>query len=701
MSDFESRYNNLNAQQQQAVDTIDGPVLVIAGPGSGKTELLGLRVAKILKETDVYPSNILCLTFTESAAYNMRERLQQLIGTDANRVSIHTFHSFGTDIIQHHPEFFFGPATFSGADELVQAEILEGIFSQLDHNSPLASTHPQQGFVYLRDVKSIISQLKQGGVTVQALQHTVAAIQEEVAALQPLLQEYIPARISKKAILQFEALLSSIESLPQQEYSDTIQSYVIVCSRALKQALEEAGGEVTAPISAWKKEWVETKTIDGEKQFVLKDAKYIERLNAVVDIYDQYMKELHANGYYDFDDMLVDVISAMENYEGLRLQIQEQFQYILVDEFQDTNDAQMKLLHLLTEADVWEGKPNILAVGDDDQAVYKFQGANIKNIQSFTDWYPATQVITLTKNYRSTQDILNAAMHVIRQGDERLENMLDDVEKELEASNPHLGEGDIEHIEFRTEEEEYHWVATQIQSKIEEGISPADIAIITRKHASLQAMVPYLEQQHIPFRYQKQLNVLEQPHIYQLIQIARTIIALQRSDNIRSNELLVEVLSYPFWGIDREALWQLSLEWHRLKEKNDTKWIELMEKSEHTQLVECAQWFKDLAHSSKHAPLSEMLDAIMGAHEIQLADTEVDADGTEANDNVGVKNGIGTFKHHYFSEDVLKERPQEYMQFLSALRVFIKIMMLKCPDAILHAYIVICFSTICINFCIC
>ena len=137
--DFTARYKKLNEQQRKAVDTIDGPLLVIAGPGTGKTELLSMRSANILKKTDTLPENILCLTFTESGAHAMRERLASIIGKDAYKVAIHTFHSFGTEVINQHSEFFYHGANFRPADELSSYEIVKKILDELDYNNPLAS----------------------------------------------------------------------------------------------------------------------------------------------------------------------------------------------------------------------------------------------------------------------------------------------------------------------------------------------------------------------------------------------------------------------------------------------------------------------------------------------------------------------------------------------------------------------------------
>ncbi|NTW62442.1 UvrD-helicase domain-containing protein, partial [Candidatus Saccharibacteria bacterium] len=132
--DFAKRYANLNTAQKKAVDTIDGPVMIIAGPGTGKTELLGVRVANILKKTDTLPENILCLTFTESGANAMRERLTGIIGKDAYKVAVHTFHSFGSEVMNQNGEFFYSGAHFLPADELSSYEIMQEIFGELKHD---------------------------------------------------------------------------------------------------------------------------------------------------------------------------------------------------------------------------------------------------------------------------------------------------------------------------------------------------------------------------------------------------------------------------------------------------------------------------------------------------------------------------------------------------------------------------------------
>src|SRR5258708_4127152 len=140
MNHYQEAYKRLNVAQKEAVDATNGPVMVIAGPGTGKTQLLSVRVAHILQTTDTSPNNILCLTFTESAASAMRQRLAEMIGADAYKVAIHTFHSFGTEIISQYPAYFYEGAHFRPASELNSFEVLQPLFSALPHTSPLAKT---------------------------------------------------------------------------------------------------------------------------------------------------------------------------------------------------------------------------------------------------------------------------------------------------------------------------------------------------------------------------------------------------------------------------------------------------------------------------------------------------------------------------------------------------------------------------------
>lgn len=174
---------------------------------------------------------------------------------------------------------------------------------------------------------------------------------------------------------------------------------------------------------------------------------------ALADVYEAYRKTMHDNALYDFDDMILDVIEALKKHKGLLTELQEQFQYILIDEFQDTNNAQMSVVNLIASAEVNEGKPNVMVVGDDDQAVYRFQGAEVSNIINFKKMFKDVEVITMTENYRSTQDILDVASHVIKKGTIRL------ADKELIAQNKGLKKGNIHHIQLPSSSHECHYIS--------------------------------------------------------------------------------------------------------------------------------------------------------------------------------------------------------------------------------------------------
>jgi DNA helicase-2/ATP-dependent DNA helicase PcrA len=201
----------------------------------------------------------------------------------------------------------------------------------------------------------------------------------------------------------------------------------------LKKSYDGASEEENnKPLTEWKSKWIKK---DDNNRPVYKDIKDVEKMSAFADIYEKYREIMHQEGFYDFDDMILDCLNVLEKNPGLRYEIQEQYQYVLVDEFQDTNDAQMRLLKLITDAPVNENKPNIMAVGDDDQAVYKFQGAELSNILNFKNLFDDVEVVTMTDNYRSTQEILDIASHIIKKGQERLEKILPDIKKILKASN--------------------------------------------------------------------------------------------------------------------------------------------------------------------------------------------------------------------------------------------------------------------------
>lgn len=643
---FTERFAQLNDAQKQAVETIDGPLLVIAGPGSGKTQILSMRVANILQKTDTHPSSILCLTFTDSAAANMRERLAGLIGQDAYRVAIYTFHSFSTDIIGRFPEYFYEGATFSPADALTQIDFLERIFSELAYDSPLRKEHSEQGYTYLNVAKTAITHLKKAGLTADDFETVIRAntkALEYVNEKTDLFEERL-SLAQLPAIEQFVSYLFAYDGMsPIHPYESLPRS----AARALSEAVEHAKelGK-TAPLTEWKKDWIK-KDEDGKR--VLKDALYLEKQLALAGVYRQYTNRMHAQGYYDFDDMLLDVLAVLKNKNSaLRYELQERYQYILVDEFQDTNDAQMRLLEYLTDAEVHEGRPNIMAVGDDDQAIYKFQGAELSNIFQFQKLFREPVLVTLKHNYRSRQNILDLARHIIIKGTERLERRISGLSKEITAATSSAESGTIVSRVFETSAHEYHWVAREIKRLIADGMQPDEIAVIARKHHELHALEPHLAAIEVPVAYERQRDVLQEPHVRQLVQMARFISSLLSIEKNEADHLLPEILSFPFWGLERKVVWELSVE----AKANSNSWLKAMLHSTKPELPIIARFFLEAAQRSQYEPAEHVLDMLVGS-------------------TAGIEYQ-SPFKEYYFGKEKLTRKKAEYVSFLSSLQEFVR-----------------------------
>ena len=249
---FEKRYQKLNKEQKLAVDQTEGPILVVAGPGSGKTELLSLRVGNILRQGHVSPHNILCLTFTDNGATNMRERLASLIGGDAYRVSIFTFHAFCNHIITRHPEYFWKAAHFSQANDIARAEILQSLFTLLPHGHPLASYHPEKGFVYLRDVADRIKHIKSYGYTADEYLSVIKELPKEYNAINEVLTSW-PERLSIKKVDEIEHIIKRFRAL-----DGTTSLYLATTLTSALDATQLLGK--TEPIGDWKAKF----TVRGE-----------------------------------------------------------------------------------------------------------------------------------------------------------------------------------------------------------------------------------------------------------------------------------------------------------------------------------------------------------------------------------------------------------------------------------------------------
>lgn len=660
MTDFYTALGSLNAAQRQAVTTIDGPVLVVAGPGTGKTQLLSMRAANIVRRTDTAPNNILCLTFTESAAMAMRKRLIDLMGPDGNKVVVHTFHSFGADIIHSHPEYFWNGARFQPADELAGYELLHDIFSELPHSNILAKTMNDE-FVALRPTQRAISHLKRAGILPKELEEILKHNQAFCDFANPLMDAIFANRLSKKDIPAMKDVLAKLESYqPGPLAVPNIRPLATLTQAEFATAISAAEDlGKTNPLTAWRNKWLEK---NHRGQFVFKDCIRAKKLQALAGIYAKYRQKLSEATLFDFDDMVSTVAHTLETTPELRFNLQEQFLYVMVDEFQDTNGAQLRLLHTLADNPVHEGRPNVLAVGDDDQAIYSFQGAELSNILDFTSLYRNPVVIPLTENYRSTAPILAAARSVITKASQRLETALENISKELNT-NTALLPAEPELHEFERPETQYQWIVDDIQRRAAKGTPLGDIAVLARNHKQLQAILPYLHAAHVPAQYERRSNVLESEHIRELVTLAETIVALGEQRYDLAEGLLPELLSYRFWGIKTSDLWKLSLNAY----KQRRMWLELMLEGDGP-LRAIGEFLIVAAHRALHEPCDTMLDMLIGTNEQQVSDDEMSEPLPPASLDGPAEEYVSPYRAYYFNGRRLQENAADYLLLLSNLR---------------------------------
>jgi len=646
--DFETRFTTLNTNQRAAVEQIFGPLLIIAGPGTGKTELLSMRAAQILRQTDTLPSNILCLTFTDSGAANMRERLRQIIGEEAYKVAIHTFHSFGVEIINQHREYFFQGGEFKPADELAQYQIMRTLFDGLDWQHPLAKKNGE-GYVYLSDVATLISEFKKSGLTADELREIIASNQQVIDAVATDISDIFAAKITKAIIPQFAALAQKVAQHDQTTLPAGISSYAGTLALSIAHAAQEALDiDKTTPITAWKKAWCDK---DNQQHTVLKDALHSEKLLAAIDLYDQYEAAMRAANLYDYDDMILSVIHAIETHASLRANLQEQFQYLMVDEFQDTNLAQLRLLFSLTEGE----SPNVMAVGDDDQAIFSFQGADLGNIQRFRERFNDPPIIVLRDNYRSAPEILTSARTVITQGDDRLENTITDLSKELTPQASADG-AEVRLYQYDSPGEERSAIASSIRALIDQGTPPEHIAVLARRHHELVDLLPYLTKQHILVNYERRDNALEHELIKLLELLARVIVATAESDHTAANALLPELLAHPAFGFSPHDIWTLSLSaW-----STRMVWLESMQTN--PTFKPFADWLLERSVASITEPLEAHIDTLLGI------DTKSQKSVGDPEDIPKHAPYTSPIHAHFFSPEQLAEHPDAYLDALEALR---------------------------------
>lgn len=636
---FTARYNNLNTEQKQAVDTIDGPLLVIAGPGTGKTELLSMRAANILQKTDTLPENILCLTFTDSGANAMRARLADIIGPSAYKVAIQTFHGFGTEIINQYREYFYRGAEFQPADDLSSYQLLTSIFDELDYTNPLASKNNGE-YVYLRDTLVAIGELKQAGLSSDELLAIINANDEVLDAVESELTNIFAGKMGTSMLSLLVPIAERVAALPTPALPPAITPLGNELALSMARAFDEAVElNKTTPITTWRNQWLE-KDVNGN--FVFKDRKRHLKLRALAHIYFSYLSRMEQAGLYDYNDMILNVVHAMELHPDLKATLQEKYHYIMVDEFQDTNLAQLRILFNLTETPTGDA-PNVMAVGDDDQAIYSFQGADVNNIHRFRERYPGYKSVVLVHNYRSAGEILTAAREVIVQAGGRLETAM----KITKVLTPHAEYTPItvRRVSLPTIGDEFSWIAESIAQQIKAGIAPKDIAVLARNHTELVELVPYLHHHAIAVNYERRDNVLDIPSVQMLELLAEVTVAIFNSEHEVADSRLPELLAHPMFDVSAEAIWRLSL----AASRNHLSWLETMLVT--PELKPLADWLLERARAVPHEPLEQFIDTL-----------------------VSVPTGAETiafrspFYDYYFGKKVLDETPDAYITVLEALR---------------------------------
>ncbi len=419
---------DLNEAQREAVLHTEGPLLVVAGAGSGKTRVLTYRVAHLIHACGVKPNEILAITFTNKAAGEMRERLERMLGATARAIWILTFHAACGRMLRREAERLGYRSTFTIYDDQDQVRLVKACLEELGKD---------------------------------------------------------PKRFSPRGI-HAQISRAKNELVSPDEYRSRVASF-----------------------------WDQT----------------------VAETYELYQRRLHGSNAVDFDDLLMLTVEVLERFPEALARWRKAFRYVLVDEYQDTNHAQYRFLQLLG------GKHgNVCAVGDPDQSIYAFRGADIRNIMEFERDFPGTRVIALEQNYRSTNHILRSANSVIDQNRERLPKRL----------FSDLGEGEaVRVVEVEDEHAEARFVAAEIAALIGEGASADDLAVFYRTNAQSRVLEDVLVRQDVPYQ------VIGGPRFYERAEIRDATAYLSVLVNPSDAGSLLRIANRPRRGIGDTSLARL------------------------------------------------------------------------------------------------------------------------------------------------
>lgn len=497
----------MNKAQREAITTTEGPVLVMAGAGSGKTRVLTHRIAYLLQEKDVPSYNILAITFTNKAAKEMKERVDKLIEEDTSQMWISTFHAMCVRILRRDIDKLGYDRSFSILDTTDQLNVVKDVLKSMN-----------------------------------------------------LDQKQYPPRQFLNAISNFKNALITEKEAKENAYD------------------------------------------------------FREKLNA--DIYSAYQEVLYRNSALDFDDLIMLTIQLFEKETDVLNYYQTKFQYIHVDEYQDTNHAQYKLVYMLSQK-----YENICVVGDSDQSIYKFRGADIMNILNFEEDYDNVKTILLEENYRSHQRILDAANNVI-------ENNTSRVPKNLVTSR---GKGEkITSIVSQNEREEGQRIVKQIQKLKNEGYNFSDMAVLYRANSQSRAIEDALVKSSLPYNMVGGMKFYQRKEIKDLMSYMKVVL------NVHDDIAMERIINTPKRGIGPKTIDTLrnharSLDSSIYDAIKDADFIGLSKKNAEN-LANLLEVLENLKEKSKFMTITDLVDEIL--HDTGYVDMLIKENTLESNSRI-------------------------------------------------------------------
>lgn len=467
--------DSLNDRQKEAVVNTDGPMLILAGAGSGKTKVLTTKVAYLIEEKNIDPNNILAITFTNKAAKEMKERIFKLEGNSAFYIQISTFHSFGLKILKENCELLGYEKNFTILDSDDSLSIIKKIMKELNIDA----------------------------------------------------NKYNP--------------------------------------KAIKNVISNNKNEI----------------IDPEKYSLYVNTDFDE---IALEVYRKYEKSLKINNAVDFDDLLILPLKLFNNNPGVLQKYQEKYKYVFIDEYQDTNEPQYILSKMISAK-----YKNITVVGDADQAIFTWRGANYKNILNFEKDYKDAKVVLLEENYRSTKTILNAANNVIKNNKVRKE-------KNLWTQNEEGSK--ITYYKAFDEKDESNYIVNEIKKLIEKGVNPKDICVLYRANAQSRTVEEAFLTSNISY------NIVGSYAFYNRKEIKDLIAYLKLIYNNKDDVSLLRVINYPKRGIGNKAIENLAIKSNVL----DKSLYEVIDSGKE---LDFKNMVEEIKKEESHLTLTELIDMVL------------------------------------------------------------------------------------------